>query len=188
VASSKFRLASAFIRAFFTATLISTPVAAMAQSFEAAVQITGMHLHKIDQAPIGIGARVHYNFRRFAAADMEFTEYPENSSGNFGETAALFGIRAGKRFQRAGFFLKARTGVMHFGGGYFEQRLDQKTHNIADIGGIVEIYPSRRMFLRLDQGDTVIYYGGAHLFNRPNPDPLGTVHHYQTTLGVGFRI
>jgi hypothetical protein len=76
---------------------------------------------------------------------------------------------------------------MHFGGAYFEQRLDVRTHAIADVGGILEFYPSRRLFVRIDQGDTVIYYGGAKLFNRPNPDPLGTVHNYQPSFGIGIR-
>jgi hypothetical protein len=175
------------LKILIIAAILSVPMLAAAQAFELGGQLTGLHLHKIDEAPIGIGARFHYNFAPLLAADVELTKYPENPSGNFGETAALFGLRAGKRFSRAGIFAKARFGVMHFGGSYFEQRLDQKTHAIADIGAVFEIYPSRRTFLRIDQGDTIIYYGSAKLFNRPNPDALGTVHNYQPGFGVGFR-
>ena len=160
--------------------LFGCTAGAGAQSFEIAGQVTGLHLHKVDETPIGIGARFHYNFHPMLAVDTELTKYSENA-------AALFGVRAGKRFSRAGFFVKARAGVMHFGGGYFKQRLDARTHAITDIGGILEFYPSPRTFVRIDQGDTIIYYGGAKLFNRPNPDALGTVHNYQPGFGIGFR-
>lgn len=160
--------------------VLAWPVWAGAQSFEAAAQFTGVHLHKIDEAPLGIGARIHYTFLPHFAADLELTKYPRN-------TAALFGVRAGKRFRRVGIFLKARAGVIHFGGGYFEQRLDHRTRQVADIGGVIEFYPSARTFLRIDEGDTIIYYGAARLYNRPNPDALGTVHNYQPGFGIGFR-
>ncbi len=167
--------------------VFAVPFPGASQAFELGAQLTGMHLHKIDEAPFGVGARFHYNVTPYAAADAEWTKYPQNSSGNFGETAALIGGRAGKRFSRVGLFVKARFGVVHFGGRYFEQRLDRRTHALADIGGILEFYPSRRTFVRIDQGDAIIYYGGAKLFNRANPDALGTVHHYQPGFGFGFR-
>jgi hypothetical protein len=121
------------------------------------------------------------------ATDLELTYYPENPSGNFGETAALFGVRAGRQFDRIGLFVKGRPGLMHFGGGYFDLRLDRKTFFIVDVGGVVEFYPTPRTFLRIDAGDTVIYFGSARLFNRLNPDPLGTVHNFQPGFGFGFR-
>ena len=158
-----------------------------AQTYEIGVQFTGVHLHKIDEAPFGIGARFNYNFTRFLAADTEITHYPENPSGNFGETAALAGIRAGKRLGRIGTFIKVRPGVMHFGGDYFKPRLDAKTHFIIDVGGVLEYYPSPHTFMRIDAGDTIIYFGSARLFNRPNPDALGTIHNFQPGVGFGFR-
>jgi len=160
---------------------------AYAQTYEIGLQLTGVHLHKIDEGPFGIGARFHYNATSLIAADTEITHYPENPSGNFGETTALAGIRAGSRFARFGIFAKGRAGVMHFGGEYFTSRLTEKNQFMLDLGGIIEYYPTRHSFIRIDAGDTVIYYGGARLFNRPNPDPLGTVHNFQSGLGVGFR-
>jgi hypothetical protein len=160
---------------------------AAAQTYEVGLQLTGVHLHKIDEAPFGIGARFHYNFTRFVSADGEITHYPENPSGNFGETATLAGIRAGKRLGRIGTFIKVRPGVMHFGGDYFNQRLDAKTHFIMDVGGVLEYYPSPHTFMRIDAGDTIIYFGNARLFNRPNPDALGTIHNFQPGVGFGFR-
>ena len=146
-----------------------------------------MHLHKIDEAPLSIGVRFHYNFSPMLAADTEFNHAPQNPSGNFGETSALFGIRAGKRLERFGLFVKARPGLIHFGGEYFQQRLDQKTHFMFDYGGILEYYPRSHMFVRIDAADAVIYYGSARLFNRQNPDALGTVHNFQPGFGLGIR-
>jgi hypothetical protein len=137
-----------------------TSAPAFAQTYELAVQLTGVHLHKTHESPFGVGGRFHYNLSALVAADMELTYYPENSSGNFGETGALVGVRAGKRFDRVGFFGKVRPGVMHFGGNYFNSRLDQETHLVFDVGGVFEYYPSRRTFMRIDVGDTVIHFGG----------------------------
>ena len=161
--------------------------AAGAEKYELGIQLTGMHLHKIDEVPFGIGVRFHYNLLPLLASDVELSHYPQNSSGNFGETTALFGVRFGTHLDRLGVFGKARSGWIHFGGGYFDLRLDRKTHAILDTGGMVEYYPSAHTFLRIDASDVVIYYGSARLFNRPNPDPLGTVHNFQPGFGFGFR-
>jgi len=107
--------------------LTFTP-ALYAERYEVGVQITGVHLHKIDEGPFGVGGRFHYNFTPLVAADIELTHYPENPSGNFGETTTLLGARLGKHFDRFGAFVKARPGLIHFGGEYFSLRLDRKTH------------------------------------------------------------
>src|SRR5690242_5775997 len=99
------------------------PLAGTTQKYELGIQLTGMHLHKIDEAPFGIGARFHYNFLPLLASDVELTHYPQNSSGNFGETTALFGVRIGAHLGRFGVFGQARPGLVHFGGSYFDLRL-----------------------------------------------------------------
>ena len=128
---------------------------------EIAVGVTGTHLHKIDDAPIGVYGRVFLNFNRSAALDAEATVYP-------GKTSALFGIKSGKRFDRFGAFGKAREGMWHFDRGYFA----------ADLGGVLEYYPSRHTTIRIDLGDTILFYGGT---------ALGTVHNFQPAIGFGYR-
>ena len=167
--------------------ILFSPFPIYAQRYEVGVQLTGVHLHKIDEGAFGIGARFHYNLTPLIASDLEVTHYPENSSGNFGETTVLFGVRAGKRFDRFGAFLKGRPGFIHFGGEYFASRMEPKTHLMFDLGGILEYYPSPHTFVRIEGGDTVIYFGGTRLNNRPNPDPLGTIHNFQSGAGFGFR-
>jgi len=128
---------------------------------EIAVGVTGTHLHKIDDAPIGVYGRVFLNFNRSTAFDAEATAYP-------GKTSALFGIKSGKRFDRFGAFGKAREGMWHFDRGYFA----------ADLGGVLEYYPSRHTTIRIDLGDTILFYGGT---------ALGTVHNFQPAIGFGYR-
>jgi hypothetical protein len=148
-------------------------------SFELGLQLTGVHLHKIDETPFGIGARAVIDISKRIALDAEIDHYPENPSGNFGETAALVGVRSGWRvLDRFGVFAKARAGMMHFGGGFFDQRLVRRTVADIDVGGVLEYYPSPRTVVRVDIGDTILFYGGS---------ALGTVHNFQPALGFGFR-
>ena len=179
------RTASIIALALICVLTFALPVPA--QTSEIGLQLTGVHLHKIDEAPIGIGVRFDYNMARPFAIDAEVTHAPQNSSGNFGETTMLLGVRVGRRFGRIGVFGLGRAGVTHFGGEYFRLRLDRKNFFTTDLGGVLEYYPSVRTFIRIDAGDTVIYYGSARLFNRENPDPLGTVHNFQPGFGIGIR-
>jgi hypothetical protein len=128
---------------------------------EVALGITGTHLHKIDEAPIGVYGRLFLNFTRNAAIDSEVTRYP-------GKTSVLLGMKSGKRFDRFGAFGKARAGLWHF----------DRTYFAADLGGVLEYYPSRHTSIRIDLGDTILFYGGT---------ALGTVHNFQPGIGFGYR-
>jgi len=128
---------------------------------EVGVGVTGIHLYKIDAASIGIYGRLFFNFSRSAVVDVEAIRYP-------GKTSALLGIKSGKRFDRFGVFGKARTGLWYFDRGYFA----------ADLGGVLEYYPSRHTTIRIDLGDTILFYGGT---------ALGTVHNFQPAIGFGYR-
>ena len=153
--------------------------------WELGLQLTGLHLHKIDEAPLGIGVRLNYNVKRYATFDAEAVHYPQGRSGHFGETTGLAGIKLGKRSAKAGLFVKGRLGLIRFGGTFFDVRLDRKGHFEVDLGTVVEYYPPRHTVVRIDAGDTIIYFGAAHL--RPSPIPLGTVHNFQPALGFGIR-
>ncbi len=159
----------------------------LAQKYELGAQFSGMHLHKIDEAPLGIGVRFNVQLLPLIGTDAELMHYPSNPSGNFGETTTLVGMRVGKSLGQLGIFGNVRPGIIHFGGDYFLQRLDQKTHFILNTGGTLEYYPNHRTFIRIEMADMIIYYGSARLFSRPNPDPLGTVHNFQPGFGFGVR-
>jgi hypothetical protein len=152
---------------------------------ELGVQFTGVHLHKLDEAPFGVGARFFLNFTRSAALDSEFTHYPANPSGNFGESSVMAGVKSGWRGDRIGIFAKGRGGFWHFGGSFFDLRLNRKTIPAADLGGVLEYYPSPHTAIRIDLADTILFYGSQSLFGFTGR--LGTVHNFQPGLGFSFR-
>jgi hypothetical protein len=139
-------------------------------------------------------------------------------------TEGLFGVKAGKRFKKWGVFGKARPGFMSFGQQTFRIipisttganetqcfgpsptnlapcfRFEQSrsTHIALDVGGVLEFYPSNRIVVRFDGGDTMIFHR-AHTFDTLMLDsgvvrlvtitgPGHTRHSFQFTAGVGFR-
>jgi hypothetical protein len=178
------------IFSLITAAVISVVFVREAEAqrrFEAGIQITGVHLHKLHETPYGIGARILFDLNAASAVEAEIVHYPENSSGEFGETALLIGSKNGWRFRRFGIFGKGRLGTMHFGGDFYRSRLDKKTFMMADIGGVIEYSASERWVLRIDAGDTILFYGSHALFRGPNSPPLGTVHNFQPAFGIAFR-
>lgn len=158
-----------------------------APKIEAGVQFIGLRLKDFQEGPVGIGGRFIYNLTDNLAIDVEVSHFPENPSGNFGETQGLFGVRAGKRMDKIGAFVKARPGFINLGGGFFDSRLDKKRFFALDIGGVIEYYPSSRTVLRFDIGDTIIAYQGATYIGSPIPARLGTSHNLQAGLGFGIR-
>jgi hypothetical protein len=132
-----------------------------AGQLELGAGVTGTHLHKIDQAPVGVGGRLFWNFSREAALDAEVTRYP-------GKTSVLAGAKLGLRRERFGVFGKTRAGIWHF----------SRSYTAVDVGGVVEYYPSPRTAIRIDAGDTILYYGGP---------ALGTVHNFQPGIGFSYR-
>lgn len=143
----------------------------------------------LEEKPLGIGGRFTYNVTKNFALDSEVTHFPENPSGNFGQTVALVGLRAGARSETFGIFAKARPGVVHLGGDAFRVRNGTQSKFAFDVGGVLEIYPSPRLIVRIDVGDTIIPFG-SDTINSPLP-PLvrrpGTTHNLQSSFGIGYR-
>ena len=167
----------------------------------------------------GVGGRFTFNFNRSLAVEAEGNFFPHKCrsciSENVGNlTQAFVGVKAGKRFNKWGIFGKARPGLASFSGGNFDIRLIQSlpgsfpvfdfdrsraTHFAFDVGGVIELYVSRRIFTRFDGGDTIIRYG-ERTFNSFTIDPVTLVaipitsirpadtrHNFQFSAGVGFR-
>lgn len=130
------------------------------------------------KAEPGFGARIGYNFTENVALEAEGNFFPrEREFGGGRRSQALFGIKAGKRFEEVGVFVKARPGFVRFSqgdlsrprpgiacvavipppAGCFEPT--PQTHFAFDLGGVLEYYPSRRTLIRFDAGDTVIRMG-----------------------------
>jgi hypothetical protein len=130
-----------------------------------------------------------------------------DNNGNI--TQGLFGVKAGKRFEKWGLFAKARPGLVSFsqgdskyvsiGNGNFEFSQNRLTHFATDVGAVLEFYPSKRIVTRFDGGDTMIHYGQrtVNYFSYTSlTDPgmlvpytfrASTRHNFQFSAGVGFR-
>jgi len=162
---------------------------------------------------VGVGGRVTYNFNDYFAVEAEGNLFPTGAQADYvtGGAAqqAQFGAKVGKRWNRFGVFAKARPGFVSFGqtlsplqgdaGGvpFFYFARERKTHFSMDVGGVLEFYPSRRLLVRFDAGDTIIRYG-EHRELQPFPvvpggplpfgtAPAETTHSFQFNAGIGFR-
>jgi hypothetical protein len=212
-------------RALFTYTalvLFIFPAAAAraqerdAPKFEIGVQYSSLSFNLptfggTQNAP-GVGARVTYNLNDYFAVEAEGNVYPSSTRSDYvtGGAAqqAQFGVKVGKRWRSFGLFAKARPGFVSFGetltplppsgasGVPFVQfGRERKTHFSADVGGVLEFYPSRRVLVRVDAGDTIIRYGQHSelvfvpdtFIQQVGPAPSETHHNFQFTAGVGFR-
>ncbi len=141
------------------------------------------------RAEPGFGARIGYNFTRHVALEAEGNFFPrERELGGGRKSQALVGVKAGKRFDQVGLFVKARPGLVHFSEGDLQPRPDVaciavvppprgcfegkgRTDFAFDVGGVFEYYPSPRTIIRFDAGDTVIRMGQHRVPIVINTDP-----------------
>ncbi|MGI9105624.1 MAG: outer membrane beta-barrel protein [Pyrinomonadaceae bacterium] len=181
--------------------------------FEVGAQFSSLTVNNnFDNTQPGFGGRFTVNLNDNFAVEAETNYYPKEERFRTDNTGgrgvqALFGVKAGKRYDKFGLFAKARPGLIHFTGAqritgftvqdFQGQRFiipDFRTHGVThfatDVGGVVEFYPSRRIVTRFDLGDTIIRYGG---FDSPS-FPGGTFrvesttrHNFQFNAGIGLR-
>jgi hypothetical protein len=155
---------------------------------EATAVFTYLNLRDVREGPVGVGGRFGVNVNQYIALEAEATYFPQNPSGNFGETTGFFGVKAGKRFfQRFGLFGKVKPGFIRFGSPHFDLRLPKKEFFAADIGGVIEYYPNRHTVVRLDYSDVIIPFGGIDYLVSIPPRRLGTSHNFQQSLSIGVR-
>lgn len=185
-----------------TASLIAIALfpakAAQAQSSISLVEVGGQLAlidmrESISEKPPAVGGRFTYNVTDHIAIDTE-VNYFSTPEVDLYRTQGLFGVKAGKRFggPSIGLFAKARPGFMRFHG----ERLpgvtvDGTTKFALDLGGVVELYPSARVILRVDVGDAIIFYNGETIRRLSLPggpqQRLGASHNLQAGIGIGFR-
>jgi hypothetical protein len=143
----------------------------------------------IGEGPGGFGGRFSYNFNKYFAFDSDISYYPQNPSGNFGQTLVSAGAKAGIRSSKVGVFAKAKPGIIHFGGNAFQAHNNgSRDYFSFDIGAVLEYYSNSHVLLRLDIGDNIINFGDD-LFNRgfPISERPGISHNRQISAGVSFR-
>jgi hypothetical protein len=198
-------------------TLVTFASVAVGQStkekIEIAVQTTSLTLvHPdvgFDETQGGVGGRFTFNFNRSIAAEAEVNFFPQRVSilsANGGAVQGQFGVKAGKRFEKFGVFGKFRPGFLSVndvafispqgsqGGQFINFSFERRTLFTIDAGGVLEFYPSKRMVVRFEAGDTIVRH--PELFSvtslvDPTPvliRPAKFNHNFQFTAGVGFRL
>ena len=170
----------------------ATPSLRAQDRFAIGAQVAFDHLPELGETPTGYGFRFTYAaYLPLISFDAEVNSFPTHSTGNFGQTQAFFGLKAGARVGHWGVFLKARPGFAHFYGGAAPQRLSQRTNFALDLGGGVEYYFVPHVGLRWDLSDVMTHFGSGLLsFGPGNPIgvPLGTRGNFQTTVGIVFTL
>ena len=195
-------------------TIITFASIAVAQSkkdkIELGVQTTSLTVFNpdfsFDETKGGVGGRVTYNFNRSIAAEAEINFFPQKqlileSDGR--SIQAQFGVKLGKRFEKFGVFGKVRPGFISVDRVFslvpgsqlppFDVKVERKTLFTTDFGGVLELYPSSRMVVRFDAGDTVIRHPerfGLLSFSGPVVLVRGPKysHNFQFTAGVACRL
>lgn len=159
----------------------------------------------------GFGPRVGYNVTTYLTLEAEMNFFPRDRDLEGGrKVQGLFGAKAGKRFEKAGIFAKARPGFVRFRRGDFIGsplgicpaifplpigcfQPVSKTNFAIDIGGVAELYPSTNTIIRLDAGDTIIRFGDRRVAANSNgslgvePVAAETKHNLQLSVGFGYR-
>jgi hypothetical protein len=165
----------------------------------------------------GFGGRFGYNVMKHVTLEAEVNFFPGDSDLEAGrKLQGLFGIKAGKRFKKFGVFGKARPGFIRFQKGDYGPATGMNvcplqipapldcaspvatTNLVFDLGGVVEIYPSKRTFIRVDAGDTIIRldartvaalrtFASGPGFEVLQFAPRETWHRFQSSIGFGFR-
>jgi hypothetical protein len=202
-------------------TLVLTSVPVFAQQPEPAKLEIGAQFSSLTLAApgvkreVGVGGRVTYNLTDNLAVEAEGNYFPSGSTRGFTPGGSIlqgqFGLKAGKRWDRFGIFAKARPGFVSFDGTFAARqagtttlngmqfpvydlnRIIRTTHFSMDLGGVLEVYPSRRVIVRFDAGDTMIRYGAHDTLDFSHtPEffraPAQTTHNFQFSAGVSFRL
>jgi hypothetical protein len=159
--------------------------------------MTGNYDSGLD-SDFGFGGRFTYNFSRYIALDTQLDFYPsQHRSPDFQEggqrLAGFAGMKAGWRRNKFGLFWKVRPGFLSFSEvpELNTPEFRRVTHLALDLGGVLELYPSRRILIRIDAGEMLARYGerttpltpGAFLIAPGEIAPF-----FQTSVGLSYRI
>jgi hypothetical protein len=149
----------------------------------------------------GFGGYASYRFYHVFYFDSDVLYFPRgsNSSGphDGGEILeGLFGLKGGIRRNHFGIFGKVRPGFNSYSDALSaisatgQESFSRSTNFVLDLGGIVEFYPSERGTLRLEAGDTHIYFNTRDVNFGGTIVPAGggkLQHSIQFIVGYGWR-
>ncbi|HYU77599.1 MAG TPA: hypothetical protein VEK56_01360 [Vicinamibacterales bacterium] len=164
--------------------LLASPLNAFAQSsparFEAGAHLASAASGEFNATDVGVGGRLAWFPWRAFGVEAEFTSYPRRfpdppafSRSRF---EGLFGLTLGPAFEHARAYARVRPGFVTFHEApgpivcilIYPPPLQcvlaaGQTLFALDLGGGVEIFPTRRTYVRVDAGDRLLRYTGPVL-------------------------
>jgi len=180
-----------------------------AQTLDRKLEVSALYstinLQAFDSRESGVGVRLAYNINKYLAVEAEGNAFEfsigDHPTDEWLAAQGLLGMRAGFRGRRAGLFAKLRPGVVNFPKLRVHQRIcfplqscedaGKSGNRLAvDTGVVVEFYPTSKIVVRLDVGDTMIRFKGDVFFQTSSFVRIkdGFSHNLQVGGSVGFRL
>jgi len=192
-----------FIFIFLTAGKTQAQTEPDLPRLEVGIHYTSLHLAALQEWPGGFGGRFGYNLFEYVTLEGEYNYFPvrePKSTGSpafpairsglswFGESQVLFGIKAGIRIERFGFFGKVKPGLIYLTDRQNLQNLiDQSRLRFAlELGGVFEYCLSPSVALRVDMGETLIDFGRYRAIG-DYPSQKTPNRGFQAGVGIVFR-
>jgi len=160
---------------------------------------------EFDQTDLGLGAQFGYRLTTNVVLEAELSLYPadltEEAPFSASRLEGLFGVRAGRIWRKMGVYGKVRPGFLRFAAApepivcilIFPPPLNcslasGSTSLAVDLGGVFELYPSPRSFIRFDVGDEMVRFHGPVLrTGGVELEEAFMTHNFRFTIGVGTR-
>ena len=171
---------------------------------EMGVHYTSVGLSSYNSREAGGGVRLSYNINDNIAIEAEGNLFEfsigDHPTDDVLAAQGLLGAKAGFRNKLVGVFAKLRPGVVNFP----TLRVNRRFCNVllpcegssrsgnrfaVDTGAVVELYPTEKIIVRLDIGDTMIRFRDDSFFRSTTRERIkdGFSHNLQFGVGVGFR-
>jgi hypothetical protein len=149
----------------------------------------------------GIGGRATYSLLPFLSVEAAVTFFvrSENHVSPFEggrSVQTLLGVKSGVRHEKLGYFVRVRPGFQIFTRAVSSLdpntlvfATENKTHPALDLGGGVELFPSRRTIIRFDAGDTLLFLGSSSVpfGTQTISSSAGTRNTFQFSTSFGWR-
>lgn len=189
--------------------VLGWPDAAAAQPnlrrFELGVQMSSAISGQFDSNDVGIGGRLSWQPVPGIGIESELNlypgDFPDRPSFSRARVEGLFGITAGPAFDRVRPFARLRSGFLSIRAAPHPyaciliyppplscELAAGRTLPIIDIGGGVELFATRIVFVRIDVGDRVLRYPAPVFDNdRTRRDDPFLGHDFRFAAGTGLR-
>lgn len=152
----------------------------------------------------GFGGYFSYRFYGVFYADGDLLYFPQNPGGSGPHDGGailegLAGVKGGVRRNHFGFFGKVRPGFNSYSqaltgasssGGAPVLTYARSTNLVLDLGGILEFYPSEKGTVRLEVGDTHLFFGTKDVNVNGMSIQVGggkLQHSIEMMVGYGWR-